>query len=223
MNEAPLNIEEQNGASQQDQTNAETNTEQWTTTPQTPQQIAEKALASTVALTALEANGEPSGYGSGFFVHPGHIATNHHVIERATRIYFKLVGKETTYWVEDIVATDPTHDLALLRVSSVNIPVLSLANSDSVQIGENVYVVGNPRGWEGTISDGIVSSIRGEGNNKWIQTTAPVSPGNSGGAVLNSRGEVIGVATLSYRADYAQNLNFAVPSNYLKALLREVR
>ena len=73
MNEAPLNIEEQNGASQQDQTNAETNTEQWTTTPQTPQQIAEKALASTVALTALEANGNPSGYGSGFFVRPGYI------------------------------------------------------------------------------------------------------------------------------------------------------
>lgn len=222
MSEVPLNIEEQNGASHQDQTNAETNTEQWTTTPQTPQQIAQTALASTVALTSLDANGNRSGYGSGFFIRPGYIATNHHVIQRATRIYFKLVGEETTYWVEDIVATDPTHDLALLRVLSVNIPVLSLANSDSVQIGETVYIVGNPRGWEGTISDGIVSSIRGEGNNRWIQTTAPISPGNSGGAVLNSRGEVIGVATLSYEADYAQNLNFAVPSNYLKALLSEV-
>ena len=223
MNEATLNIEEQNGALQQDQTNAEIDTEQWTTTPQTPQQIAQRALASTVALTSLDANGRRSGYGSGFFVRPGYIATNHHVIKQATRIYFKLVSQEATYWVEDIVATDSTHDLALLRVSSVNTPVLSLANSDSVQIGEDVYIVGNPRGWEGTISDGIVSSIRGEGNNKWIQTTAPISPGNSGGAVLNSRGEVIGVATLSYQADYAQNLNFAVPSNYLKALLSEVR
>lgn len=223
MSEVPLNIEEQNGTSQQDQTNTKINTEQRTTTPQTPQQIAQRALASTVALTSLEANGRPSGYGSGFFVRPGYIATNHHVIERATKIYFKLVGEETTYWVEDIVATDPTHDLALLRVSSVDIPVLSLANSDSVQIGETVYIVGNPRGWEGTISDGIVSSIRGEGNNRWIQTTAPISPGNSGGAVLNSRGEVIGIATLSYEADYAQNLNFAVPSNYLKTLLSEVR
>ena len=223
MNEAPLNLEEQNGTSQQDDTTEDIPTEEETTTPQTPEQIAQKALASTVALTMLEANGNPSGYGSGFFVRPGHIATNHHVIEGATRIYFNLVGTETTYWVEDIVATDPTHDLALLRVSSGNAPVLSLANSDSVKIGENVYVVGNPRGWEGTISDGIVSSIRGEGNNKWIQTTAPISPGNSGGAVLNSRGEVIGVATLSYEADYAQNLNFAVPSNYLKALLRRVQ
>ena len=218
MNEAPLNV-----APQQDHTTTEIPMEQRATTPQTPQQIAKRALASTVALTSLDANGKHSGYGSGFFVRPGYIATNHHVIDRATRIYFKLVGKETTYWVEEIVATDPTHDLALLRVSSVNIPVLSLANSDSVQIGENVYIVGNPRGWEGTISDGIVSSIRGEGNNKWIQTTAPVSPGNSGGAVLNSRSEVIGVATLSYKADYAQNLNFAVPSNYLKALLRSVQ
>ena len=223
MSEVPLNIEEQNGTSQQDETNTEINMEQRTTTQQTPQQIAQTALASTVALTSLDANGNRSGYGSGFFVRPGYIATNHHVIQRATRIYFKLVGEETTYWVEDIVATDPTHDLALLRVSSVNIPVLSLANSDSVQIGETVYIVGNPRGWEGTISDGIVSSIRGEGNNRWIQTTAPISPGNSGGAVLNSRGEVIGVATLSYEADYAQNLNFAVPSNYLQTLLSEVR
>ena len=223
MTEAPLNIEGQNTDPQQDDTTADPPTEEQTATSKTPQQIAKKALASTVALTVLEANGKPSGYGSGFFVRPGHIATNHHVIKQSTRIYFKLVGKETTYWVEDIVATDPTHDLALLRVSSVNIPVLSLANSDSVQIGETVYIVGNPRGWEGTISDGIVSSIRGEGNNKWIQTTAPISPGNSGGAVLNSRGEVIGVATLSYEADYAQNLNFAVPSNYLNALLSEVR
>ena len=223
MNEAPLNIEEQNTAPQRDQINTETTREQQTTTAQTPQEIARRALASTVLVATQDANGEPLKYGSGFFVRPGHIATNHHVIERATKIYFKLVGQETTYWIEDIVATDPTHDLALLRVSSVNIPVLSLANSDSVQIGENVYAVGNPRGWEGTVSDGIVSSIRGEGNNKWIQITAPISPGNSGGAVLNSRGEVIGVATLSYQADYAQNLNFAIPSNYLKTLLSEVR
>ena len=223
MNEVPLNIEEQNGVPQRDQINTETTREQQTTTTQTPQEIARRALASTVLVATQDANGEPLKYGSGFFVRPGHIATNHHVIERATKIYFKLVGQETTYWIEDIVATDPTHDLALLRVSSVNIPVLSLANSDAVQIGENVYAVGNPRGWEGTVSDGIVSSIRGEGNNKWIQITAPISPGNSGGAVLNSRGEVIGVATLSYQADYAQNLNFAIPSNYLKTLLSEVR
>ena len=223
MNKAPLNIEEQNTAPQRDQINTETTREPQPPTAQTPQEIARRALASTVLVATQDANGEPLKYGSGFFVRPGHIATNHHVIERATKIYFKLVGQETTYWIEDIVATDPTHDLALLRVSSVNIPVLSLANSDSVQIGENVYAVGNPRGWEGTVSDGIVSSIRGEGNNQWIQITAPISPGNSGGAVLNSRGEVIGVATLSYQADYAQNLNFAVPSNYLKALLSEVR
>ena len=220
MNEIPLNIDEQNRAPQQDQTSTDTDVEPHNTTPQ---QIAQSALASTVALTVLGANGKPSGYGSGFFIHPGYIATNYHVIRQATRIDFKLVGKETTYRVKDIVATDPTHDLALLRVSSTNIPVLSLANSDSVQPGETVYIVGNPRGWEGTISDGIVSGIRGEGKNQWIQTTAPISPGNSGGAVLNSRGKVIGVATLSYEADYAQNLNFAVPSNYLKALLSEVQ
>lgn len=223
INEVLLNTNEFNNTSSTDSPSSSTTTQQeHSTTEQTAQEIAKRALASTVALNTQDANGESVGYGSGFFVRPGYIATNYHVIKQASRIYFKSVGEETTYWIEDIVATDPTHDLALLRVSSLNTPALSLANSDSVQIGENVYAVGNPRGWEGTVSDGIVSSIRGDGDNKWIQITAPISPGNSGGAVLNSKGEVIGIATSGYQADYAQNLHFAVPSNYLKTLLRTV-
>ena len=223
MNEAPLSGEEQNGTLQQDQTNGQTSPEQQPITPQTPQEIARRALASTVLVATQDSNGRGLRYGSGFFVRPGYIATNYHVIDNASRTYFKLVGEEESYWIETIVATDPAHDLALLKVSTLNARTLPLANSDSVQIGEDVYAVGNPRGWEGTVSDGIVSSIRGEDDNKWIQITAPISPGNSGGAVLNNRGEVIGVATLAYSGDYAQNLNFAVPSNYLKALLSEVR
>ena len=224
MEEILLNTDQSNNISPEERSSSSTTMlQEHNATEQTAQEIAQKALASTVLLATQDANGESLGYGSGFFVRPGYIATNYHVIKGTTRTYFKLIGDATTYWIENIVATDPTHDLALLRVSSLNVPALPLANSDSVQIGENVYAVGNPRGWEGTVSDGIVSSIRGEGNNKWIQITAPISPGNSGGAVLNSRGEVIGVATLAARADYAQNLNFAVPSNYLTVLLQEVR
>ena len=224
VNEVLRNTDESNTSRSEGSTSVSTTIPpEHDTTEQTAQEIAERALASTVALNILDANGNSIGYGSGFFVRPGYIATNYHVIKQASRMHFKSVGDETTYWVQDIVATDPTHDLALLRVLSLKIPILPLADSDSVQIGENVYAVGNPRGWEGTVSDGIVSSIRGEGENKWIQITAPISPGNSGGAVLNSRGEVIGVATLAAQADYAQNLNFAVPSNYLKVLLQRVR
>ena len=183
----------------------------------------QKALDATVSLVTQDRNGKELDRGSGFFVHPSYIATNYHVIEDATPTHFRLVGKEAAYWVDRVAARDPSHDLALLKVSDVNVSELSLGNSDKVQIGEEIYAVGDPRGWEGTVSDGIVSGIRGEGNNKWIQITAPISPGNSGGPVLNSKGEVIGIVSRGYQGDYAQNLNFAVPSNYLKTLLSEVR
>ena len=183
----------------------------------------QKALDATVSLVTRDRNGKELDRGSGFFVHPGYIATNYHVIEGAAPTHFRLVGKEAAYWVDRVAARDPSHDLALLKVSDVNVSELSLGNSDKVQIGEEIYAVGNPRGWEGTVSDGIVSGIRGEGNNKWIQITAPISPGNSGGPVLNSKGEVIGIVSRGYQGDYAQNLNFAVPSNYLRALLRRVQ
>ena len=81
--------------------------------------------------------------------------------------------------------------------------------------------MGNPRGLEGTFSDGIISSVRPVGSDKLIQITAPLSPGSSGGPVLNRRGEVIGVSVLTIRD--GQNLNFAIPSNYLKTLLTKVR
>ena len=96
-------------------------------------------------------------------------------------------------------------------------PSLSLGNSDTVQVGETVYAVGNPQGLEGTFSQGIVSSIRQVGSDKVLQITAPISPGSSGGPVLNSKGEVIGVSVATFRG--GQNLNFAIPSNYLKVLI----
>ena len=186
---------------------------------QTPQQIARNALNSTVYLAMQKADGRVS-QGSGFFVRPGYVATNHHVAEGATGAYVKLVGKDTIYIVESIAATDEEHDLALLKVTGISTPVLPLANSDAVQIGETVYVIGNPQGFlEGTVSDGIISSIREGNSKKWLQMTAPISPGSSGGPVLNTRGEVIGVSVGDIDG---QNLNFAAPSNYLKALLREV-
>ena len=223
MNEVLLNTELQDNTSEQDKVVVPTNAPQeHDITEQTAQQIAQNALNSTVYLEMQEPNGIISR-GSGFFIRPGYVATNYHVVEDATRAYVKLVGKQTTYRVENIAATDEKHDLAILKLSGITAPALSLANSDTVQTGETVYVVGNPKGLEGTFSKGIVSAIRIAGGNKWIQIDAPISPGSSGGAVLNSAGKVIGVITSTHRDPEAQNLNFVVPSNYLKALLREVR
>ena len=222
LTEAPSNIQEQNKTSQQYQTNAETSTGQQSTTLQTPQEIAKKALESTVYL-AVERTSGKKVQGSGFFVRPGYVATNYHVIVGAAKVRVNLVGRETTYSTQGIVATDEQHDLALIKVADFNSSSLPLGNSDTVQTGETVYVVGNPQGLEGTFSKGIVSGIRREGTNIWIQIDAPISPGSSGGAVLNGSGQVIGIATAGHRGEDAQNLNFAVPSNYLKALLRDVQ
>ena len=189
------------------------------TPAQTVPQIAQKALAATVSLQMQDRNGVPLGQGSGFFVQPNLIATNYHVIEGATQGTAKLVGKDTTYLIEGITATDKTNDLALLKVTVQGIKPLPLSDSDTVQIGETVYVAGNPLGFEGTVSDGIISGRRDRNIAERLQMTAPISPGSSGGPVLNSDGTVIGVSVSIYRGIEAQNLNFAIPSNYLKALL----
>ena len=190
-------------------------------TAQTPQQIAQKAFRSTVLLVMEDANGQPLSLGSGFFVGDGQIATNLHVVEGSTRGYAKLVSQETKFNIEGYTAIDERRDLIILKVTAFGTQTVSLGNSDFAQVGETVYAVGNPRGLEGTFSQGIISSIRPVGNDKLIQMTVPLSPGSSGGPVLNRRGEVIGVSVLTIRD--GQNLNFAIPSNYLKNLLAKVR
>ena len=161
--------------------------------------------------------GETLGFGSGFFVRQDLVATNYHVIEGAARGTAKLVGKSTKYTIEGVTATNTYNDLVLLKVSASGIKPLPLGNSDRVKIGERVYVVGNPKGLEGTFSDGIISSKRGGYSNQRLQMTAPISPGSSGGPVLNTRGEVIGISFMMVEG--GQNLNFAIASNHLKTLL----
>ena len=184
---------------------------------QTVPEIAEKALAATVYLEMQDNNGLPLGFGSGFFIKPNLIATNYHVIAGAASGTAKLVGKSTTYKIEGFTATYKYNDLALLKVSASGINPLPIGNSDAVKIGETVYVAGNPKGLEGTFSDGIISSRHGGHAKGRLQMTAPISPGSSGGPVLNKKGEVIGVSYTILEG--GQNLNFAIPSLYLKTLL----
>ena len=189
----------------------------YTADAQTAQQIAKKAFESTVLLVMEETSGQPVSLGSGFFAAQGKIASNLHVVEGASRGYAKVVGQQAKYSIEGIIGIDPDHDLVLLKISATLTPPLSIGNSDSVEVGESVYAVGNPQGLEGTFSQGIVSSIREVGSDKLLQITAPISPGSSGGPVLNSKGEVVGISVAIFKG--GQNLNFAIPSNYLKVLL----
>ena len=188
-----------------------------TTSAQTVPDIAEKALAATVYLEMQDSNGKILGFGSGFFVKPNLIATNYHVIAGAASGTAKLVGKHNTYEIEGFTATSTYDDLVLLKASVPGINPLPLGNSDAVKIGETVYVAGNPKGLEGTFSDGIISGRHGGHAKGRIQMTAPISPGSSGGPVLNKKGEVIGVSYMIVEG--GQNLNFAIPSLYLKTLL----
>ena len=184
----------------------------------TTEQIAKKALAATVYLEMKNSTGTTLSFGSGFFVKPNQIVTNFHVIEGAAQGTAKLVGKDARYQIEGIIATDKDNDLAVLKVTAYGVTPLSLGDSDTVNIGAKVYVAGNPKGLEGTFSDGLISR-RERHPKKRLQMTAPISPGSSGGPVLNSKGQVIGISVSVHRALDAQNLNFAIPSNYLKALL----
>lgn len=187
---------------------------------QTAQEIAQKSFRSTVLLVMEDVNGQALTLGSGFFVKKGEIATNLHVVKGATGGYAKLIDEKTKYEIEGITAVDPKRDLVILKIANIRSPVLSLGNSDAVQIGEPIFVVGNPKGLEGTFSQGIISGIRKIGADKILQITAPISPGSSGGPVLNQAGKVIGISVATFKG--GQNLNFAIPSSYLKNLLAKI-
>lgn len=184
---------------------------------QPAQEIARKAFSGVTLIVVENDAGQPVSLGSGFIVGDGLIATNLHVIEGGSRGYVKLIGKPEKLSIEGTVGLDPVHDLALLQVARGRGGALSLSTNDSMEVGEVVYAVGNPQGLEGTFSQGIISGIRTVKSERLLQITAPISPGSSGGPVLNSQGQIIGVAVATYRG--GQNLNFAVPVEYLRTLL----
>jgi len=186
-----------------------------------PQEIARRSFKSVVLLVFNDKYGQPASLGSGFFVEPGVVVTNLHVVDGATKGVAKLVGKQGKMEVVGILGIDQKHDLALLEVKGESKASLSLAplDRDSMKIGDKVYVIGNPQGLEGTFSDGIVSGVRTVGEDYLLQITAPISPGSSGGPVLDKEGNVVGVAVATYQG--GQNLNFAIPVEYIKALVQQ--
>ncbi len=184
---------------------------------QTGKSIAQKCMPSVVLLQMEDQYGRPTGVGSGFFVREDIIATCYHVIKGAHRGTVKLVGRDTLMTIVGVVAVDVQRDLALLKVSGKGLP---LPIAPGAEVGEEVFALGNPLGLEGSLSQGIVSAVRREGAFALYQITAPISPGNSGGPVVNSHGQVIGVAMATIRE--GQNLNFAIASMHLQALINEI-
>ena len=182
--------------------------------------LAERALKSTVALNLDDGK----QYGSGFFVGHDLVATNLHVVHGATIGKGKQVGtKNYSFKFQSFVAIDEARDLIILKVSNssdITSTPLTLGDSEAMKIGETIYAVGNPLGFEGTFSQGNISGIRKDNNGKLFQMTAPISAGSSGGPVLNKKGDVIGISMAGH--DNAQNLNWAIPASYLDSLLANI-
>ena len=185
----------------------------------TPRQIVQKVFPSIVLVLAEDENGEAVGQGSGFFYKPGLVVTNLHVFTRASQASIKVLNNGTTYKVAEVVGINMRRDLCVLRVNDTSTAPLKMNLSDKPAVGDEVYVAGNPKGLEGSFSRGIVSSIRSDAG--LIQMDAPISPGSSGGPVVNGRAEVIGIAVSSVVG--GQNLNFAVPVEYLANLTLNFR
>jgi S1-C subfamily serine protease len=177
------------------------------------QAIFQEASGGMILIQTFDDEGHMRGQGSGFVVSSdGTALTNYHVIRGATRATAKF-GDGTWSEVNGIVAFDGAHDVAVIRLASPPKTVLHLGDSDDLKVGQNVVAIGSPLGLQNTVSEGIVSGMR-DGR---IQMSDPISPGSSGGAVLDSYGNVIGISVASVVA--GQNLNFAVPINWAKAYL----
>ena len=179
-------------------------------------QIVEKYAQSVVTIIALDVNNQPLSLGSGFFINGnGDIATNHHVLKNCAKAIIKTTkGEKGT--ILQILNYDPQLDLIIANTSFKHTNPLPFGDSDTITIGEDILAIGNPAGLEGTVSKGIISGVREVDDIKFIQITAPISPGSSGGPVFDLAGRVIGVATAYL--PYGQSLNFAMPINYLKSL-----
>lgn len=181
--------------------------------------IAKAANGVIVSIITSDKDGHPVAQGTGFLVSKdGRIVTNYHVIKGASSAVVKLPDG-AFYEVDGVMAFDKTRDLAIIKAHGQNFRVVSLGNSDRVQVGEGVVAIGSPLSLESTVSSGIVSGIRNieDGGGKFLQITAPISPGSSGGPLFNMSGEVIGITTLYLKG--GENLNFAIPINDAKRLL----
>lgn len=164
-------------------------------------------------------NGQVASIGSGFVVDPdGVIVTNYHVIEGAHGLQVKMKDGEV-YDRVDVLDHDVRRDLAVLKIRPFKkLPFLALASTQP-EPGEDAVAIGNPQGLEHTVSVGVVSAYRQAEGYRLIQISVPISPGSSGGPLFNLEGKVIGITSAGVVAEGAQNLNFAVPIEYVRPLL----
>jgi S1-C subfamily serine protease len=197
--------------------------------------VYKKALPSVVNITSTTVAYDffygavpQKGMGSGFVIDgEGHILTNYHVIEGARQV--EVTTSDKSKYKAQVVGVDPPHDLAVILIPNSKVPAAEIGDSKSLVVGQKVFAVGNPFGLSGTMTRGIISSIRsvrGEHGfiDEAIQTDAAINPGNSGGPLLNSHGQVIGINSmiLTGGAEQSAGIGFAIPINTAKAVLDDL-
>ena len=197
--------------------------------------VYKKALPAVVNITSTAVTYDffygavpQQGMGSGFVIDTeGHILTNFHVVEGARQV--EVTTSDKKKYKAQIVGTDPVHDLAVIQIPNKSVPQAEIGDSKSLVVGQKVYAIGNPFGLSGTMTRGIISSIRSlKGQRGFIdeaiQTDAAINPGNSGGPLLNARGQVIGINTMILTGGVEQSagIGFAIPINTAKAVLDDL-
>ena len=198
--------------------------------------VYKKALPSVVNITATAYTFNffygvmpQQGMGTGFILDKeGHILTNFHVVRDAQKVEVTLSNRKK--YKADVIGRDPAHDLAVVKISAAGLTPAVLGDSRNLLVGQKVFAIGNPFGLNGTMTRGIISSIRpvetpnGPPIDDAIQTDAAINPGNSGGPLLNSRAEVIGINSMIVTGGTEQSagVGFAIPINTAKALLNDL-
>lgn len=184
----------------------------------TPEELYDR-VAPSVWLVGVRLPGGQGALGSAVVIAPGVLITNCHVVEKAATI---TVSHDRLTHAARLQYHDPTRDLCQLAASGVLAPSVPLAPSSALHPGQKVYAIGNPRGLELTISDGLVSGLRrnAAGQLQLVQISVPISPGSSGGGLFDVYGRLVGITTSGLRE--SQNLNFALPSEWVLELPRRL-
>ena len=192
----------------------------------TPSVVGVKTFGTAYTYWGQRIPNQELGSGSGIiYSEDGYIITNYHVIENATSVMITL--SDGTEYDARIIGSDASSDLAVLKVEAENLPEAELGDSSSLQIGELVVAIGNPLGYENTVTDGIVSGLNRQltdyiDSATLIQTNATINSGNSGGALVNSKGKVVGINSAKLVASNAEGMGFALSINEVRPIVEEI-
>jgi hypothetical protein len=185
---------------------------------ETPEQVFQRASPSVLVIHVSDISGQPVAMGSGIVSGPGAVITNCHVAQAGPQLKASHLGKS---FAASLQYADTDRDLCQLSVPDLHAPSVSVADSKNLMVGQRVYAVGAPEGLELTLSEGLISAIRSVGALRYIQTTASISHGSSGGGLFDAQGRLIGITTFYVSA--GQNLNFALPADWIKGLRERAR